>query len=137
MKHHRQGIINWFVRQAIEGKEIPIYGDGKQLRDTNYVDDVVNALLLAGVNEAANGRAFNLGGEPTSVLELARMITQMAGGGYRLIPFPDSMKAIEIGDYVADRSRAQSVLGWSPTVGLKDGLKRTIDYYCAERAHYW
>jgi UDP-glucose 4-epimerase len=137
MKHHRQGIINWFVRQAIEGKEIPIFGDGKQLRDTNYVDDVVEALLLAGVNDQANGQVFNLGGEPASVVELATMITDLAGGSFQLIPFPESAKAIEIGDYVADSSKARGMLGWQPAVGLHDGLERTIEYYRKHREHYW
>jgi UDP-glucose 4-epimerase len=137
MKHHRQGIINWFVRQAIEGKEIPIYGDGKQLRDTNYVDDVVEALLLAGLNEQANGQVFNVGGEAASVVELATTITNLAGGTFRLIPFPESAKAIEIGDYVADSSRARAVLGWKPAIGLRDGLERTIAYYREHGEHYW
>lgn len=137
MKHHRQGIINWFVRMAIEATEIQIYGDGKQLRDTNYVDDVVEALLLAGLNDQADGQVFNLGGEPASVVDLARKVTELAGGSYRLIPFPESDKAIEIGDYVADSSKAQTVLGWKPTVSLHEGLKRTVDYYAQHREHYW
>src|SRR5258706_2683949 len=137
MKHHRQGIINWFVRQAIEGKEIPIYGDGTQLRDTNYVDDVVEALLLAGLNEQANGQVFNLGGDPASVVELATTITSLAGGTFRLIPFPESAKAIEIGDYVPDSSPARPVFGGNPTFGLHDGLERTIEFYREHREHYW
>ena len=137
MKHHRQGIINWFVRQAIEGKEIPIYGDGTQLRDTNYVDDVVEVLLLAGLSEEANGEVFNLGGEPASVVDLARTITELAGGRYKLIPFPESAKVIEIGDYVADSTKARKTFGWAPTVGLREGLERTIEYYRANREHYW
>ena len=137
MKHHRQGIINWFVRLAIEGKEIPIYGDGTQIRDTNYVDDVVEALLLAGLEERANGEVFNLGGDPASVVDLAKTITDLAGGSYRLIPYPESAKAIEIGDYVADSSKAETLFGWKATVGLRDGLERTIEYYRAHSAHYW
>jgi UDP-glucose 4-epimerase len=137
MRHHRQGIINWFVRLAIEGREIPIYGDGRQVRDTNYVDDVVEALLLAALNEKADGEVFNLGGAPANLLELAEIITGLAGGSYRTIPYPETARAIEIGDYVADSSKAQSMLGWQPRIGLQDGLSRTVDYYRAEREHYW
>ena len=137
MHHHRQGIINWFVRLAIEGKEIPIYGDGHQVRDTNYVDDVVEALLLAALNKKADGEVFNLGGDPANLLELAEIITRLAGGSYRTIPYPETARAIEIGDYVADSSKAQSVLGWQPRIGLQDGLSRTVDFYRAEREHYW
>lgn len=137
MHHHRQGIINWFVRLAIEGKEIPIYGDGRQVRDTNYVDDVVEALLLAALNEKADGEVFNVGGEPANLLELAEIITELAGGSYRTIPYPETARAIEIGDYVADSSKAQSMLAWQPRVGLREGLSRTVDFYRAEKEHYW
>ena len=137
MHHHRQGIINWFVRLAIEGKEIPIYGDGRQVRDTNYVDDVVEALLLAALNEKADGEVFNVGGEPANLLELAEIITKLAGGSYRTIPYPETARAIEIGDYVADSSKAQSMLAWQPRVGLREGLSRTVDFYRAEKEHYW
>lgn len=137
MRHHRQGIINWFVRQAIEGKEIPIYGDGTQIRDTNYVDDVVQALLLAGASDKADGEVFNLGGDPGSLVDLARTITELAGGSFRLVPYPESAKVIEIGDYIADSSKARDVLDWKPTVSLRDGLKLTVDYYRDHGEHYW
>lgn len=137
MHHHRQGIINWFVRLAIEGNEIPIYGDGRQVRDTNYVDDVVEALLLAALSEKADGEVFNLGGDPANLLELAEIITKLAGGSYHTIPYPETARAIEIGDYVADSSKAQSMLAWQPRVGLREGLSRTVDYYRAEKQHYW
>jgi UDP-glucose 4-epimerase len=137
MKHHRQGIINWFVRLAIEGREIPIYGDGNQVRDTNYVDDVVEALLIAGLSERADGEVFNLGGEPANLLQLAEVITQLGGGTYRTIPYPESAKVIEIGDYVADSAKAHHILGWKPIVSLRDGLQHTVDFYVQNREHYW
>jgi UDP-glucose 4-epimerase len=137
MRHHRQGIINWFVRLAMEGAEIKIYGDGTQIRDTNYVDDVVEALLLAGSNEEANGEVFNLGGSPASIVELAGMITSLAGGSYRLVPFPNDAKAIEIGDYTATWVKAEKILGWRPAVSLQDGMARTVEYYQINRQHYW
>lgn len=138
MHHHRQGIINWFVRLAIEGKEITIYGDGKQVRDTNYIDDVVNAFLLAGVSEDADGEVFNLGGEPVNLLQIVELITKLAGSpGYHCIPYPEDAKAIEIGDYIADRSKARRVIEWEPVVKLEDGMARTIEYYRKNRLHYW
>jgi UDP-glucose 4-epimerase len=139
MHHSRQGVINWFVRQAIEGKEITIYGDGKQIRDTNYVDDVVNAFLLAGLNDGVNGEAFNLGGEPVNLVDLVALIVGLTGGqaSYRCIPFPESARAIEIGDYVADWSKARAALGWHPSTPLADGMERTIAYYREHGSHYW
>lgn len=138
MHHHRQGIINWFVRLAIEGKEITIYGDGKQVRDTNYIDDVVNAFLIAGVSEDADGEVFNLGGDPANLLQIVELITRLTGSpGYHCIPYPEDAKVIEIGDYIADRSKARRVLDWEPVVTLDDGMARTIEYYRKHRAQYW
>jgi UDP-glucose 4-epimerase len=137
MHHSRQGVINWFIRLALDGQEIRLFGDGKQIRDANYVDDVVQAFLLAGVDDAANGQVFNLGGSPTSLLELAQLITSITGTGYSLQPYPEDLKVIEIGDYIADWSKAERMLGWRPVVELRDGLERTINYYRQNRAHYW
>ena len=62
VKHNRQGFIGWFIRLAVEGREIQVYGDGSQLRDFVYVDDVVDAFLRAGASDAVNGEVFNVGG---------------------------------------------------------------------------
>jgi UDP-glucose 4-epimerase len=144
MKHNRQGFVAWFVRLAIENEEIQIFGDGGQLRDMNYVDDVVEALLLAAVYEGANGRIFNLGNHPpVSLLEFVQEllgVCQKFGvgkGGYRLAPFPAEKKRIDIGDYYAEYSKIQQALGWRPRVPLREGLERTVAYYMEHRQHYW
>lgn len=138
MRHARQGIINWFVRLALEGQTISLYGDGRQVRDTNYVDDVVDAFLLTGVCDAADGELFNLGGEPASLTDLVERIIRIAGSGdRRFVPFPEEAKRIEVGDYVADWRKIERVLGWRPRVSLDEGLARTITYYRAHRQHYW
>jgi nucleoside-diphosphate-sugar epimerase len=138
MKHHKQGIINWFIRLALEGKEINIFGDGKQIRDCNYVDDVVEALLLAGASEKANGQIYNLGGTPANLEEIVQLILKLNGGGdYKLVPFPEGSKKIEIGDYRADYGKIQKELGWKPKTGLEEGLKQTMGFYRANKKHYW
>ncbi|MFN8496066.1 MAG: NAD-dependent epimerase/dehydratase family protein [Caldilineaceae bacterium] len=139
MKHNRQGFIGWFVRLAVEGKEIQLYGDGQQLRDLTYVDDVVDAFLRAGASDAVNGQVFNLGGQaPVSLLALAQRLVKVAGqGSVRLVPWPEERKRIDIGDVYSSYARIQAVLGWQPTIDLRTGLAQTVAYYQQHRQHYW
>jgi UDP-glucose 4-epimerase len=138
MKHHKQGIINWFVRLALDGTEIKIFGDGKQIRDCNYVDDVVEALLLAAASEETNGQIYNLGGTPANLEEIVKRIIEINGSGnYKLVSFPENSKKIEIGDYIADYSKIKNTLGWEPRVALKEGLQKTMDYFKEHKEHYW
>jgi UDP-glucose 4-epimerase len=138
IRHNRQGFIGWFVRKAVLGETIELFGDGTQCRDFDYVEDVVDAFLRAGAMDAADGQVFNLGGEAAvSLLDLTELMIQIAGGGsYRLIPFPPERKRIDIGDFHADTTKIRQTLGWSPTIGLRDGLTRTIEYYQRNREHY-
>jgi UDP-glucose 4-epimerase len=139
VKHKRQGFIGWFIRLAVDGQEISVYGEGKQLRDLNFVDDVVEAFLLAGASDETNGRVFNLGGtRPVSLLEIVGVLTDLCpGASYSLVPFPQDEKRIDIGDYYGDYSRIAKTLGWEPKVPLRDGLARTIEYYRGHRERYW
>ncbi|TSE22740.1 dTDP-glucose 4,6-dehydratase [Tepidimonas sediminis] len=139
VKDARQTFLGIWVRQLIDGEAIKVYGDGAQLRDFNYVDDCVEALLLAGASEEANGRVYNLGGgEVVGLKELAEMMVALVPGGkYELIPFPPERKAIDIGDYYGNFDLIRSELGWEPKVGLHEGLKKTVQYYRQYRTHYW
>ncbi len=130
LRDARQGFIGWFVRLAVEGKTINIYGDGEQMRDLNYVDDAVDAFLRVGATDATNGKIFNLGGAPISLLELTKLIVELAGrGDYQLTPWPAERKPIDIGDYYGDYGRLQRLTGWQPPTSLRDGLRRMIEYY--------
>jgi UDP-glucose 4-epimerase len=135
----RQTFLGWWIRQAIEGEEIQIYGDGNQVRDLNYVDDVVAALLLAAACPEADGQVFNLGApSAVSLKDLAALLLKLAGGGRQaIVPFPPELKAIDIGDYYGDFSRIRKALGWEPRVGLEDGLTRTLEFFRKYRAFYW
>lgn len=138
MKHNRQGFIPWFIRLLIEGKTIELFGDGLQVRDINYVDDVVHALLLAGVNKKAIGQVYNLGADPISLLDLTKLMIQVNGKGkYHITPFPAEKKKIDIGDYYADYTKIKTDLGWEPQVTLAEGLKRTFTFYKKNHNHYW
>ena len=138
IKHNRQGFIAWFVRLAIENREIQIYGDGTQLRDFVYVDDAADAFLRAGANDASNGQVLNVGGmEPIAHRDLVELLLDVARTGrYRFVEWPPEKKMIDIGDFYADSSRIRRVLGWQAAVPLRDGLQRTIEFYRAHMEHY-
>jgi UDP-glucose 4-epimerase len=134
----RQTFLGVWIRHALAGEEILVYGDGSQRRDLTYVDDAVSAFLLAATQEDAAGRVFNLGGSGhVSLLELAEQVVRIAGSGHiRTIPFPADRKAIDIGDFYADWSAIEQALGWRPEVPLEEGLARTLDYYRSHGDHY-
>lgn len=138
MRHPRQGVFGWFVRQALDDAPLLVFGDGRQVRDAVYVDDVVEALCRAGASEAADGEAFNLGASPVALVEFAEAVVRAAGRGrVELRPYPESSRRVEVGDYVADTSKIRQRLGWRPAVSLEEGLARTVAFYERERAHYW
>jgi UDP-glucose 4-epimerase len=140
MKHGRQGFITVFIRRALEGKDIAVFGDGAQLRDFTYVSDAVEALLSVALFEEAYGRAFNVGGiEPVSLLEVARLCQELAGAGGRVetTPWPEERKKIDIGSIYVDHSLLSDLTGWEPTMGLREGLRRTFDFYREHGEHYW
>jgi UDP-glucose 4-epimerase len=139
VKDDRQTFLGTWLRLAVEGEELLIFGDGSQRRDFTYVDDAVDAFLLAGALPEADGEVFNLGGDPpVSLLELAELLLDAAGGGsFRLVPFPEERRSIDIGDYFADDSKIRARLGWAPGVALREGLERSLDYYREHAADYW
>ena len=139
VKDARQTFLGIWIRLLLEGKPIKVFGDGLQLRDFNYVDDCVEALLLAGASDQANGKVYNLGGsEVIGLKDLSKMMVNLGhGGSFELAPFPSDKKAIDIGDYYSDFSLITKELGWVPKIDLKDGLKRTLNYYSTHFSHYW
>jgi len=139
VKDARQTFLGVWIRQLIEGKPIQVFGDGRQRRDFNFVDDVVDALLLAAAKPESEGEVFNLGHhEQISLEELAALLIELNGGGkYELVPFPADRKAIDIGDYYGDFSKIRDRLGWRPEVLLRDGLRQTLEYYRKHQAQYW
>jgi UDP-glucose 4-epimerase len=139
MRHPRQGFVAWFVRLAVEGREIELFGGGESLRDFNEVDDVVDAFLLCGTAEAAIGQVFNLGHpEPVRVRQFAELLLDVVGGGSLVKRhFPPERARIDIGSVYADYGKIRERLGWEPRIGLREGLTRMVDYYRRNRDHYW
>jgi UDP-glucose 4-epimerase len=138
IKHNRQGFIAWFIRLALEDREIQVFGDGSQIRDFIYVDDAVEAFLAAAMHEDCNGEAFNVGGdEHIAHRDLVRLLVEIAGRGrYRFVEWPAEKKAIDIGSFYADSSRFTQVTGWRPAVTLREGLARSLAFYRENSRHY-
>ena len=139
VKDARQTFLGIWLRLLLEGKALQVFGDGKQVRDFSYVDDVVEAMLLCAASEDANGEIFNLGAEdPINLKDTAELLIRVTGEGeYRIVPFPADRKAIDIGDYYGDYRKLRSKLGWKPAVPLEEGLKKTMAYYREHAGHYW
>jgi len=137
--HDEYGVFNWFIRKAIDNEEIHIFGDGRILRDFLYVDDLVGAMLLAGLTPKAYGEVFNVGtGEPINFIDLAKKIIKIAGSGkIKFTEFTKERKALEPGDYYTDITKIKRIVGWKPEVNLDTGIKKTIDYYRKYKKYYW
>ncbi|MSR05507.1 MAG: NAD-dependent epimerase/dehydratase family protein [Gemmatimonadetes bacterium] len=134
----RQTFLGHWVRLALEGGEIPIFGDGTQVRDLSYVDDVVSALLAAAGVGTRDVPVFNVGGEEHTLLELAQLVIGIAGQGtHRLIPFPPERARIDIGSFRADDSALRAATGWRPAFTVDRGLEKTMAYFRTNGRHYW
>jgi nucleoside-diphosphate-sugar epimerase len=134
VKDARQTFVGVWIRQLMENKPFEVW-DGSQLRDFTYVDDVVDALLMAAGSDHVGGHVFNLGGDCViSLKDLADLLIEIHGGGeYVLRSFPPNRKQIDIGNYYADFSRIRDALNWRPTISLREGLTRTLAFY---REHF-
>lgn len=136
VKDARQTFLGIWIKLLMEEKPFELWSGG-QLRDFTYVDDAVDAFLLAASKEEANGKVFNLGGcEVISLRDLADLLVTVNGGTFQVREFPDERKRIDIGDYYADDRLIRSKLNWMPKVNLSKGLAITLEYYRCHLEHY-
>lgn len=133
-----QGFLPIFVRRALLGETLTVFGEGEQRRDCLYVDDVVDCLLRAGTTAEAHGELFNVGNdENLSVREIADAVVAAAGAGaVESVPWPADRDMIDIGSYFGDSSKAKRVLGWTPQTTFAEGISRTIEFYRHHRDWY-
>lgn len=133
-------IVNWFIGKAIRGEELPIYGDGAQLRDYVFIDDVVDAMVVAGADDNSNGQVYNVGsGEGIRFKDMAQKIVDASGNHkskLKFIEWPSDAKNRETGHFTADISKIKRELDWQPTHTLEDGLTRTVDFYKRNMRYY-
>jgi UDP-glucose 4-epimerase len=138
IKHNRQGFIGWFIRLALEGAEIQVFGDGSQQRDFVFVEDAADAFLRAGASSACDGDVFNVGGdEAISHRDLASLLVRVAGSGsVKFVEWPPDKKRIDIGSFYSDSSKFRAKTAWRPRVDLEDGLRRTLAFYREHLSEY-
>src|SRR5262249_45622287 len=139
MKHSQFGVVNWFVRLALDGKPIPIFGSGRLVRDFLYVDDCVQALLRSAEEPAAAGEILNVGHDrPSTFLEVAEILLELVPGAkIEFTDFTPERKAQEPGDFLSDITKIRRLLGWEPKVELREGLSRTVAFYRERKALYF
>jgi len=139
MAHDEYGVLNWFIRKAIDDELIPVFGEGHILRDFLFVDDLVECLLQVAICPSAYGEVFNVGtGIPISFIDLAKKIVEIAGSGkVAFTEFTKERKEVEPGDYYTDISKVRKVVGWTPKTDLSEGLKKTIEFYRKHKKEYW
>ena len=139
MKHAKYGILNWFVRQALEGKPLTIYGDGAQKRDYIHVEDLARAMLMGATQRSIKFDVFNLGsGTGLAFRDMTQLIaTSVPGTRVDFLPWPKDRYFVETGDYISDICKIQSALGWKPRITIEEGVADTIAYYRKHAAHYY
>ena len=138
IKDARQTFLGIWIRNLLQGKPIQVFGDGKQRRDYNYVEDVLDALLIAATEKNAVGKVYNLGApDPLSLEDTAKIMCQeIEGGDYQMIPFPEDRKAIDVGDFICDYSALRNEFEWEPKVSFEEGIQRSFEYFNDEFEHY-
>ena len=139
MRHNKYGVVNWFIRLAIENKTIPLFGEGKIVRDFLYIDDCTNALLSLASTPKTYGKLFNIAsGKPTTFLKLTKKIIKVAGKGkYEFKPFTFERKSQEPGDFWADITKILNYCEWYPRMSITKGLRNTIAYYEQNKKYYF
>lgn len=139
MKHSKYSMVNWFIRLAMENKALSIFGDGSQIRDYIYVDDLAEAMIVSAVTPAAHGQVFNVGsGTGTTFKEMVDVIVNAVGSGHaESIPWPENYVNVETGDYVSDVHKLSEYTSWTPKINIQDGINNTCNYYKLHHKSYF
>ncbi len=139
MKHNGYGIVNWFIRMALERQPLTIYGEGRQLRDYIFVQDLARGLLAIATTPGTSGEVFNLGsGIGTAFREMATTVADCIPNTIiREVPWPADRYFVETGDYISDLAKIRAATDWVPEASFREGVEKTIEFYEMHRRHYW
>jgi UDP-glucose 4-epimerase len=139
MKHSKYGILNWFVRLALMGQPLTVFGDGQQHRDYIFNADLAEACVALMLSPGTAGQVYNLGtGNGMPFVEMAGMVAAaVPGTEVRQVEWPQDRYFVETGDYLSDITRITAASGWQPKTTLKEGIRRTVAYYQEHQKEYW
>jgi UDP-glucose 4-epimerase len=139
MKHSKYGIVNWFIRLALEGKPLTVFGDGRQRRDYVFVEDVAEAALTVLLTPGTAGQTYNLGsGTGTPFMEMAQLVAAaVPGTEVQQVPWPADRYFVETGDYLSNIAKITGATDWRPRTTLADGIARTVEFYRRHGSRYW
>ena len=139
MHHSKYGIVNWFIRLALEGQPLTIFGEGTQQRDYIFVQDLAEGILNVALTPETAGQVYNLGsGVGTPFIDMARLVAQsIPGTEIKHLPWPQDRYFVETGDFIADITKLQEATGWAPQTGLQEGIEATVAFYREHGKHYW
>jgi nucleoside-diphosphate-sugar epimerase len=139
MKHSKYGILNWFIRLALEGKPLTIFGDGLQRRDYIFNEDLAEAAVCLALTPGVAGQVYNLGsGMGTPFIEMAQLVAEaVPGTEVHKVEWPTDRYFVETGDYIGDITKITNVSPWQPKTSIREGIARTVDFYRQHRQEYW
>jgi UDP-glucose 4-epimerase len=131
------GFMNYFIGLALQNKTLTVFGDGGQLRNISYIDDCVEAMIVAALSDESNGQAFfAVSDNQCSVAEIATKIAEVMGGRVSFVEWPSTRKEIDVGDAVISNAKIKATLKWTPAHDLRAGLSKTKDFYAECLEHY-
>jgi UDP-glucose 4-epimerase len=133
----RQTFLGVWIRDVLQGRPFEVW-NGSQRRDFTFVDDAVEAFLLAAASPATDGNTYNVGGSgPITLLQVAALLGELVpGSSYHVRPFPVENERIDIGDYYADDTLLRNTVGWTPRTDFRTALDATLRYYAGRADQY-
>lgn len=139
MKHSKYGIVNWFIRLALEGKPLTVFGEGLQKRDYIFVEDLAAGVVAAALSPKTTGEVYNLGaGTGSSFIDMVRLIAEIIPStDIQHVPWPKERSLVETGDFIADITKIKEATGWRPQTTLREGIEKTVAFYRQYQHHYW